>query len=709
MSIPLNPLDKYTSFSTHYVLLLGRSTEALRNFRDNLEAAAGQNLNLNELTRLRLGEKIQGDRPENEIYMVCDSRKISLFRINSVNFETMYAGGNAASSQIISGLINMKLTDSSGIAFMNFLKYMADDVLGCSLVNCFFLLKIFFVGHTHNQTTEVFNASSIPMMLQTMSFEFETASSIGAAQYDMKFIPTFSSGQSANQFVPSDRISTIAARGAQTTLGAAIDSLQNSLNKISKDFFNTTVFESLNEKTQKNEPSLSSKKRGRIVLYKISLPGDIADVESSTKWRDLPYTVGVSEKIEEISHKKNEAEKEKHKQADSREEKNKKDKQVKDDAVYNAVPRNLSIVEILTSILTSCIDVNRKASFKSIEEGKIVSFKILTNITSNDETVVIHFDIVEHIFVNTTQDEKTKAKTVGLNDRYFIENQNGEKVPKNSLEFDYVFSGKNSDILDFSVKIDASAALFGVMNKTKSTPDQIRKNDLAQSESPDGAKSTDNDKNISMREMKSYDIIIAPPKTTNEKTGYSNLSEGSQEKSGISAIELAKAKQEYLKVLADIHGQSSLSTKMKIRGNPDLFVKSMGNTVLPHLSISPGSLSSNKEVTFLDNSIKEYNAALAKRLNSTSAKGDNPLLAGYDFALSPLYIKINIYGPKIDPVFGNQLMPGVEKFAQKYFYEGWYFVFKIAHFLEGNNFTQEIDMGAIEVFKSALIQSENTK
>jgi type 1 fimbria pilin len=689
--------------------MLGRSTEALRRFKDELEVTAGQNLNINELSRLRLGEKIPGAGPENEIYMICDSRKISLFRINSVNFETMYAGGNSASSQIISGLINMKLTDSSGIAFMNFLKYMSDEVLGCSLVNCFFLLKVFFVGHTHDQTTEVFNASSIPMMLQTMSFEFETASSIGAAQYDIKFMPTFAGGQSTNQLVPSDRISSIAARGAQTTLGAAIDSLQNALNKISKDHFNTTVYESLNEKTQKTEPSLPDNKRGRIVLYKISLPGDIKDIESSTKWRDLPYTLGVSEKIEEISHKKDAAENEKNKQADTRKDADKKDKSVKDDAVYKAVPRNLSITEILTTILTSCVDVNRKASFKSIEDGKIVSFKILTNITSSDDTVVIHFDIVEHIFVNTTPDEKPKAKAVGLNDRYFIENEKGEKVPKNSLEFDYVFSGRNSDILDFSVKIDASAALFAVMNKTKSTPDQIRKNDLGQSETGPGAKSTDNSKNVSIREMKSYDMILPPPKTANEKTGYSNLAEGSQEKSGISATELAKSKQEYLKVLADIHGQSSLSTKMKIRGNPDLFVKSLGNKILPHISISPGSLSSNREVTFLDNSVKEYNDALAQRLNTVSPKSNNPLMAGYDFSLSPLYVKVNIYGPKIDPVFGNQLMPGVEKFAQQYFYDGWYFVFKIAHFLEGNTFTQEIDMGAVEVFKSALIKSEKTK
>jgi len=209
--------------------------------------------------------------------------------------------------------------------------------------------------------------------------------------------------------------------------------------------------------------------------------------------------------------------------------------------------------------------------------------------------------------------------------------------------------------------------------------------------------------------MKSHDMVVVPPKSINERTGYSNLAEGSQERAGISSTSLAKAKQEYLKVLADIHGQSSLSTKMKIRGNPDLFVKSMGDQIMPHVSISPGSLSPNKEVTFLDNSIREYNEALAKRLNPIALSGNNPLMTGYDLAVSPLYIKVNIYGPAIDPIFGNELMPGVEKFIQKYFYEGWYFVFKIVHSLEGNNFTQEFSMGAIEVFKSALITSENVK
>lgn len=706
MSSPRNPLDIYASFSTHYVLLLARNTEALRVFNQR-EKAAGKNLNLDELTRLKLGEKIQTENSGGDIYMVCDSRKISLFRINSVNFSTLYSGNTANTSQIIDGSIIMKLIDSSGIAFINFLKYMADEVLGSSLVNCFFLLKIFFVGHTHDGKVEVLNTSSIPMMLHDMVFEFETASNIGAAEYEIKFTPSFTPGSAINQLVPTDRISSIASRGSQTTLGNAIDSLQNALNKINKDYYNNTQHQSRNEKTQKNELSVPENKKGRLVLYKISLPGDIPEIQSSTKWRDLPFTVGVSEKIKEISHKKtaklNEGAEEKSQKSET--EGNTK---TADDAVYKAVPNNMSIDDILISILTSCIEVNRRAAFKSVEEGKIVNFKILKNMTTDDETVVLNFDIVEHIIINLTPDE-TKKETIGVFEQYFTKNDKGEKVPKNSLEFDYVFSGMNTDILDFAIKIDSSAALFSVMNKTKSTSDQIRKNDLGQSNNPDGAKSSDSPKNTTMREMKSYDMVIAPPKTVNEKMGYSNLSEGSQEKTGVESDKLAKIKQEYLKVLADVHGQSSLQTKMKIRGNPDLFVKVLGSTIMPHISISPGSLTSDKEVTFLDNSVKQYNEELAKRLNPISPKSENALLSGPDFSISPLFIKVNVYGPKIDPIFGNELMPGVEKFVQKYFYEDWYMVRKLSHFLEGNNFIQEIDMQSTEIFKSALIKSENNK
>ena len=706
MSIPQNPLDKYASFSTHYVLFLGKNTESLRAFKQR-ETLSGNGINLNELNRLKLGEKLPSDNEQNELYIICDSRKISLFRINSVDFETTYAGGNASSSQIISGLIKMKLSDSSGIAFMNFLTYMADEILSCSLVNCFFLLKIFFVGHTHSGTTEVTNTSVIPMMLQNMSFEFGTASTIGVSQYDLTFIPTFNCANGIQHFVPIDRISSIAARGAQTTLGQAIDSLQNALNKVSKEYYDNTQYQALNQKTQKSEPSVFSKKKGRLVLYKISLPGDIPDLPASATWRDLPYTVGVYDKIQEISHKINDDLAKRQQQLDSRRESDKRNNQLENDAVYKAVPRNMTITDVLTSILNSCIEINRKASFKSIEEGKIISFKILTNITSNDETVVIHFDIVEHTFINNNPQINPKA--LNINDDYFIENENGKKVPKNSLEFDYVFSGKNTDIIDFAVKINPTAALFSILNTTKSTPDEIRKNDLGQSDVISHAKSSDNTKNVSTRDMKSNDMVMPPPRSINERTGYSNLTEGSQERTGITSIELAKTKQEYLKVLADIHGQSSLNAKLKIRGNSDLFIKSIGDEILPHVSILPGSLSSNEEVTFLDNSIKEYNQALSKRLNAKAAGSVNALEAGHDFAITPLYIKVNIYGPKIDPIFGNELMPGVEKFVQKYFYEGWYFVSKIAHYLDGNNFTQEFDMAAIEVFKSALITSETVK
>lgn len=772
MSYPQNPLDKYRGYSIHHIIVVGHTTETIRILMSRLGGSSDTDSQfLDRISESKLGDPIKTSEGSGlDAYLLIDSRRLSNFIIRDIDYQTIFANGNIKQTQVISSMVNMVIIDPSAIAFINYIKHLCDKVFFTDFTGLVFLLKTIFVGHTHDNKTEIISSMEIPMILIDLSINIDHTGGI----YDLTFAPLNGSLSSGIGGINSTNKNMGQIIGS--TLGEMIDSLQNALNNGIRKFYKQLNTE---EDIQTGGTDQSATKKGKIgrpVQYMFTLPGDL---EGTEKWRDFPLS-GVLDALKEQDNrykeenKKNEEDEYRYAQSRKDVEENmrkdkKTDEEIKkrlseidkeranylissrnnkggvnistaprsnaftnsntipmenikdaqtrkmlqqaddrakasglaepshDKRVYLTLNPKTTIDEVLFTILSMCPDINKKSDYYSIVKKEISNYKIKTYITSDVESITAHYDIIEQkiIDVNDKNAAKITDKTKGDKKdpiAEFFTIKDGKRTPKNSLEFDYIFSGKNSDILNMDLKI-ANATLF-LTNIDKLSEDSRLDKNVGRTDQKGQPNIISTDKKTLHYKILRNTAITPATTTSHEFTAHSAIQQGNDIKLGYKAGDIARIRQESLNTLSDLHGLSSQEAKIIIRGNPDLMVKSLVyDDILPHVKVNNMT---NEKITasdtFLENDTKLYKEELTKQLISSSNKS----FAGKDLSIHPLFCKINIYGPNVD-IYGQKIE--YESYAKQYWYDGWYFVREINHTLKDGSFTQEISMQAMDMFK----------
>ena len=169
MSFPRNPLDKYRSYSYHNILLVANNTESLRPYLSADPALDA--LAMTAIQATAQGEAINVPGVSGQAFLVLDSRRTSNFSIREFNYTTAPGVGTASQTHIYVGTLNMVIIDPDGINFINYLRYLVDEKLKSDFFGIHFVLKTIFVGHTHDDTTEVVTTSAIPLMMHDLEFD----------------------------------------------------------------------------------------------------------------------------------------------------------------------------------------------------------------------------------------------------------------------------------------------------------------------------------------------------------------------------------------------------------------------------------------------------------------------------------------------------------------------------------------------------------
>lgn len=712
MSYPLNPLDKYRGFSTHHIMVVAHTTETLR----ALTAKKSEDSNfLDAVSEARLGEPIKvGTDGNYEAYLLIDSRKLSNFIIKDVDYSSVSSAGSIPQSQIISSQIIMTIVDPSAISFANYLQYLKDDIFKTDLPGMVFLLKTIFVGHTDQGTTEHISSSEIPMILVTIDISIDHT----GGYYTMKFAPLNGSAQFNIPGVNNIGQNTL-LKGK--TIGEMFDCLQLNLNKTQRK-----IYETINlDKTDKN---------GRPFQYMFTLPGDLpGDITAGKpKWRTFEMT-GVTELIEEQNNKIKEtserlttgAEKYRKQREDSI-KKWRKDKKTEaeiqkllkevddkylentktvqenmtnitvsqdsDKTVYISLRENTSVYDAITTIMHMCPAVNEKMNNDAVKKDKIERYKTKTYLTSDLISATAHYDILEQTIVNTDNITNSSNKTDAFAEYFKKSEKNSEeRVPINSIEFDYIFSGKNTDIINLDIKLNNAQILL--INQDKLSEQKRRDSNVGQTDQKSKEKEElKTEKKETNCNIPKNGFVNPTTKTKDEMSAHSAVPQGN-EVIHKGKGDLAKLKQESLNILADLHGMSSIDAKMTIRGNPDLLNLTMAySEVLPHVrmnNINDKSIESSSAFNVSDEEV--YKSALKEQLVNLK----NNTIGKLDIALFPLFCKVNILGPNVD-IFGE----GVSgSYTKKFWYNGWYYVREVHHNFKDGLFTQDLSMNAIDIFK----------
>ena len=639
-----NPLDKYRSYAYHHILVVAGSTESIRPLAD---PSTSLDQDMAFYKDIKLGEPAGAENAP--YYLVCDTRKTSYFSITDLSFTSSVSGsGRFDYTGVIEGYLSMKFVDSTGVGLINYLKFLASSKLGISIHNAIFFLKTIFVGHTDAGTTEIVSQTGIPMSL-----------------YDIKMYPNHLGSTLDVQFLPIPngiavqdsnyaKMSDIPGVFSPTKkLKDAVKSLEDSINKKSRNWFKELQIRKIHDEVLNGGQGATTDTQsyGKLVQYMFTVPDE---------WESFEVK-GVYQNVSESKYKKD----------GSRDPTN-------TDGVYigfNSTAET-TVSDLLNTILRQSNEVQKLASNEKREQGQVQSFEIHTQITSDDTTVTVHYDIIG-LAIPKVQEDTTRATA----DLFQI-------TEENQASYDYIFTGKNTDILNFEMKIN---------NVNVAIADDLFIGGKAQEETNKDQKDKDGDKTKTVQKQMvinfhAKDPVLLPAKTGSQQANMPWAFETDNKS------DVIKSRQQFINNMAVCAAQSSINSIVKIRGNPDLFRRFIDEDVLSHVkipdNITTNYVTSNKEFTEGVGAKKIFLSESDVAKYKTERKNAIKKKYGKDFIL-PFFVRINVMGPDYDFSSGNveSVLDSNPRYTQMWF-KGWFMVKKIVHNFSNGEFTQDMLLGS---------------
>jgi hypothetical protein len=517
------------------------------------------------------------------------------------------------------------------------------------------MLRTIFIGHHEDGTSETVQSETIPMHLNRMDINLNYAK--GA--YTLEFMPNMNFD--VNRYARFLTVSTATSyKNADNTLGSSIESLNKRLNDMSKKYYDAVK-------------SALGKERGRVVKYQITIP---------PLWNDYKFAgaaAGVAdERIFDAQSRELEAKKAADKEAN------------KVATSYAAVPTGAPLTAVLDVILKQVPEIAQLGNFQqrdTIKEGSVKFYKQLVGITSDEESFTVHIDIIEFEVPNVFVQQDTKPTTVSEKEKEWYQlTDDGTtgtqmRVPKDFIEYDYIFSGKNKDILEFEMKIQDFQFLLASNLRMGDGAMRI----AADKDVPDKTKREFED----LLYLRPKDPILMPIDTEAAIANFKKVSD--QMASVAKQLEQQKDAQRYTANLTKFYAGSPITVSMRIKGNPTIMHKFNIGTML------------NETPATTKDEVKKYRKDLDDRIarlgfdktGEGKFKATAKALSDKSYITSPVFIRIQVFGPNVDFKTNTEL-PG--DFATSVLTDCYYTVFKITNNFEGGVFTQELELFSHNIF-----------
>jgi hypothetical protein len=686
-----NPLDEFNSYSVHYVMLACRTTEDARVFTDEKNNAA--TLQAIEQVNL-LGEAVPYGNA-NTAFLMMDTRRFSQFTIDNLKYEVLINGIEKAGSHgNLATTINMTILDSVGISFINFLQWLMDEKMQANFDGIIYMLRVIFVGHKSDGSTSTVQTVTIPMHLTKLELNLDYAK--GA--YEAEFMPNVNfDAQEHSRWLNISSASSYFTGAGNNTLGGMVDSFEAALNDASTRYYNDAS--SLLEKAGRTRNAKG--KFGRQVQYMITIP---------EAWRAFEFTGSGTAGATETVFKKQLAERDGTAKTEVA-------KPAKATDSHMSVESGMQITEVLDLMFRQVKEIADLGNGRKTQKGEAVTFyKHIVGITSDDNVVVVHVDVVPFVVPNVVVEKQATAQPVSQNEADFYDiDENGVRRPRNYAEFDYIFTGRNKDILNFDMKLQdlqwmlasnlelGAGAMAGVTEAGQSNEKEIAPNKTAE-----------------LVRLRAYDPLLLPKNTQAELENFNRYSSLLQRDDDGGVI---KSAQDYTRNLSMFYAASPITTVVTIRGNPDIMTKFNIGSFLPHRLAVTNTGSGNTTVNVSEK--QKYRRELEEKIinDNTTARGERTIVRDSDgnlavatlgsgsYTTSPVFVKINIKGPNVN-FLTSELVKG-EEFSKQILYDNYYVVMKVTNIIEAGAFRQELELFSHNVFGqgklSAATQEKSVK
>jgi hypothetical protein len=305
---------------------------------------------------------------------------------------------------------------------------------------------------------------------------------------------------------------------------------------------------------------------------------------------------------------------------------------IKDSGCHLDFSKSITIENAIKMIMRHCSKV--KSDANGNKNGEKYGFKIrsILNSTKDKHEMIYIINRYKLIFSDIFSDVNS------------TDQDTQDAIKKNTLNFDYIYTGNNTDIIDFSMKMELGLVFFQTIISSNNLSNQTNKqkgNVDLQGQRSRGVDPTA--KQVARNKPKKpiLPIFFSTTMKNLDNTNSKNPKESTE-----------------FQTLLNRHAAlENLNSKMKIHGNPNL-LNSINKTPETYNKIS--------------------------KVNSNDIDG-TPAFPYWESV--PALAKVNIFMPTID----TNGIQGREKF----WYDGLYYVFGVTNEFNDGLFTQELDMISI--------------
>jgi hypothetical protein len=704
----VNPLDQFNSHSVHYTVLACRTTEDIRAFTDQSDRAQAESLQAIDACKT-LGGEVRLRNANGKVFLMLDTRRFSQFTIENFSMDTLISGFTVPGSRSphnAAVAMSFNVIDNVGISFANFLQYLMDRKLQVSFNGMTLLVRILFVGHLADGTSKTVQSVTIPAIFDKIQVDLNDTRGVYACTLHPMIGMPSNAGYNAKWTSIGTASSYFTGAGANT-LGAMVKSFEENLNAESLKRYGE-----LNAVTQTSgQKDTTVGNFGRPVQYMITLPGD-GDPTSEGGWAGFEFNGPTQHSaVETVFKQLVAAETQKATTAAEAQKKAQANANSPAKDAYVAVNPNLTITEVLDVIFSQTAKVAELGNFtkKQDQQGNLKYYKHLVTVTSDDSSFTVHIDVVEYLVPNVALNETAtnQASAQSRDTQLFMYvNEAGQevkdarhatkKLPRNFIELDYIFSGKNLDVLHLDLKIENLNWLLLRGVKLGAS--------VLNSVSDAGQKSEDGDgvgqDTRTVQGMKAKDPLLIPQRTAAESKNFSNFAANARQTGDATPGEL---NQQYQRNLSAFYNAGPINAKLELRGNPDLFAQVALTQVPQHVNgltiTAAGGVTSSANTAVKS----QYRANFDRNLLRLDGKTPLPrgavdvrMLTGPSFVSSPVFVKVNVFGPNVD-FTTNELIAG-QNFSQKLLYDNYYWLSKITSKIDGVKFTQDLELSSYSVY-----------
>ena len=522
---------------------------------------------------------ITGDEAIDGAVVVVNPLSSNRFVIQEIEWTSMLASNYMEFGSTVWSGGSMKIIEPRGMSFMNVL-YDAVDSLGTSIDNCMWVLKTVFIGDTGvgdgNQRYQYINyVKPTVVIMSDVQLQFDE----GGGQYDFQFTLS-DAGAGAYKHVDGAAFNTdttVNLAGGDTT-GAI--TLEQALQRLEQHV--NATYEKHYQIAQKTVDAQSGVEPFERIQYKIEIPEELRK----------PEFIVVNSKGQGMGRDGS-------------------------SASITVTPQT-TLTDAIQEVIKSC----EKATTQAITNGSKRVYQVVSRVTQNppgvDPRKIYTFSILPKQ-VDTIDNEDAEATA-----------QDKALASGNYIEYDYMYTGKNIDVLDFQMKMNTGILFFNTM-LTRST----MRDDRSEAMAAEYLNSSSNQSKFGS----SKSSVYYPSAMSSPQNG---------DKVNPTAAQLYDQQfQQYTMV-------DNVMVNLKIRGNPRLL-----NGITP--------------------TRQDIENAVAAGVDA-NADGGGDLMVKW--ATQPVFCRVNVRMPK----------DGDYNTIEDFWYKGLYRVMTVKNVFNAGEFTQELEL-----------------